>query len=259
MSTDLTRRAFLQLMATVVILPKAPFAAEAAPTTVSVPVLLYHDISYEHSDDYSLHPRIFAAQMEWLYAGGYRAVSLADLDSGASLERAVVITFDDGYASFIPFVLPVLQAYGFKATVSIIGQFIGSYISEWGVRPMLSWDEYRYLVQTGLVDLGCHTNRLHGYRQRGALGVSGDELLADLSAFQETFAAEMGARSQILAWPYGFYNENSIAVAKQAGFRYLLTSRKGVFQRRWGTTEIPRSNVTANEKLATFQSRIEVN
>jgi peptidoglycan/xylan/chitin deacetylase (PgdA/CDA1 family) len=259
MKMELTRRAFLQLTATVLILPSTPFAGEAEAKRILIPVLLYHDISYELSDDYTLHPRIFAAQMEWLYANGYRAVSFDDLNSTAAPKRAVVITFDDGYASFIPYVLPFLQAYGFKATINIIGQYVGSYLSDGGVRPMLSWDEYRYLAATGLVGCGCHTYRLHTHRHQGAAGVSNEVLLEDLTHFQNVYAREMGARSKIMAWPYGFYSENSIAVAQKAGFRYLLTSKKGVYRHSDGTTEIPRSNVTANEKLSTFQSRIEVN
>ena len=258
MTTNVTRRAFLQLAATLIIVPNTPWANAAGPKILSVPVLLYHDISYEHRDEYSLHPRLFAAQMEWLYSNGYRAVSLADLDKPVWPDKAVVITFDDGYASFIPYALPFMQAYGFKATINIIGQHVGSYISEWGVRPMLSWDEYRYLDKTGLVSLGCHTHRLHVFRHSGAAGIPSDMLAKDLQQFQNKTIQEMGKPSDILAWPYGFYNDSTIAIARRAGFRYLLTSSPGKYHPRSGTLEIPRINIPADDKLSTFRTRIEV-
>ncbi len=258
MTQDLTRRAFLQFLAAVLILPETPRAAFAAAKTVAIPVLLYHDISPEHTDDYTLPPALFAAQMEWLCAEGYRAVSFADLASSALPERACIITFDDGYASFIPYALPFLQAYGFKATINIIGQHVASHIKDGIIRPMLAWDEYRYLAATGLVDFGCHTERLHVYRHQGAAGVADSVLLEDLAQFQKNFVREMGKRCDILAWPYGFYTEKSVATARKAGFRYLLTSKRGVYLRTDAPWDIPRNNITPDDNLLTFPSIFEV-
>jgi peptidoglycan/xylan/chitin deacetylase (PgdA/CDA1 family) len=109
--------------------------------------------------------------MEWLYSNGYSAISLSRLKDSQLPEKAVVITFDDGYASFMDFSFPLLQSYRFKATINIIGNAVGSYLPMAGNRPMLSWDEYRYLTAGGIVDLGCHTFKLHAFRHRGVLDV----------------------------------------------------------------------------------------
>ena len=257
MKLEITRRAFLQSAAAILLMPKMSFASQTVQT-VSIPVLLYHDISYEVTDDYTLSPGLFASQMEWLYNNGYRAISFSDLENNTSLERAVIITFDDGYASFITYAFPFLQMYGFKATMNIIGQYVGSYLTDRINRPMLSWDEYRYLASSGLVSLGCHTERLHVHRNRGVLGVSGNELLDDLKRFQQNFMKQMGSTTDIIAWPYGFYNENSISIARQAGFRYILTSKEGMYKNPGNFGDIPRNNITNNDGLLTFQSRIEV-
>lgn len=257
MSFDMTRRFFLTAMATVIVLPKKVFAMDSAPP-FSIPVLLYHDLSFEISDDYTVTPALFAAQMEWLYANGYKAISFADLSTESSLEKAVIITFDDGYASFVHYAFPFLRAYGFKATINIIGEYVGSFLQDGGNRPMLSWDEYRYLTASGLVSLGCHTDRLHVFRHQGAAGVSDEILLEDLQRFQRIFRQEMGITSEIIAWPYGLYNERSIAVARKAGIRYILTSKTGFYQHSDNYTEIPRINISENDQLLTFQSRIGV-
>ena len=176
MKMELTRRAFLQMMTTVLVLPCIPFA-RADVRKFSVPVLLYHDISLGMSDDYAITPGLFAAQMEWLYASGYKAISFTDLDKAPASDRTIIITFDEGYASFITYAFPYLRSYGFKATINIIGQHIASYIADQGARPMLSWDEYRYLQESGLVSLGCRT---------GICGASSDLLPEDLKQFQDT-------------------------------------------------------------------------
>ena len=200
MTLNMTRSFFLTAMATIIVLPKNVFASDSS-RSFSIPVLLYHDLSFEPIDDYTITPGIFAAQMEWLYSNGYKAISFADLDTESSLDKAVIITFDDGYASFAHYAFPFLRSYGFKATINIIGEYLGSYITDGGARPTLSWDEYRYLKSSGLVSFGCHTDRLHVFRNQGAVGVSDDVLLEDLRRFQSVFKQEMGTPSEIIAWP----------------------------------------------------------
>ncbi len=253
----ITRRNFLQILAMALIIPKPSFAKDS-PRNIFIPVLMYHDVSYDVVDEYSLPPRIFASQMEWLYQNGYRAISFSDLEKDKLPERAVIITFDDGYASFIPYAFPFLEMYGFKATINIIGQYTGAYLSEKFYRTTISWDEYRYLASTGLVSLGCHMDRLHNLEHRGALGASSDRLLEDLSRFQTEITKQIGKPSDIIAWPYGLYDGNSIAIAQKAGFRYMLTSNPGIYQRSGNTMEIPRIHIMSTDKLLQFRAKIGV-
>jgi peptidoglycan/xylan/chitin deacetylase (PgdA/CDA1 family) len=248
----LTRRNFLKLwgMATLyLLLPRMSRAAIAG-----IPVLLYHDISGEFNDAYTMSPSNFAAQMEWLYESGYSAVSLRDIGAGHALpERTVAITFDDGYASFMDYAFPLFQQYGFKSTINVIGEYVGTYMEMHGKRPMLSWDEYRHLVGSGLIDLGCHTYGLHRYSSRGVTGVTDSVLADDLRLFQETIRKQTGSYSQILAWPYGLYTRKSIEIAADGGFNRILTSRRGLFQFGGDLLEIPRRNISNSIDLVSFR------
>ncbi len=66
----------------------------------------------------------------------------------------------------------------------------------------------------------------------------------------------MGTTSEIIAWPYGFYNERSISVARKAGFHYFLTSKTGFDHHTDNSTEISRIRISKNDQLFTFQSKI---
>jgi peptidoglycan/xylan/chitin deacetylase (PgdA/CDA1 family) len=225
--------------------------------SAGIPVLLYHDISDEFRDDYSISPSNFSAQMEWLYESGYSAVSLRDIGAGHALpERTVAITFDDGYASFMDYAFPLFQQYGFKSTINVIGEYVGTYMEMRGKRPMLSWDEYRHLAGSGLVDLGCHTYGLHRYSSRGVVGVTDGVLADDLRLFQETIRKQTGKSSEILAWPYGLYSRRSMAVASDAGFNGILTSRRGLYQLGGNPLEIPRRNISNSIDLVSFRRLI---
>jgi peptidoglycan/xylan/chitin deacetylase (PgdA/CDA1 family) len=228
-------------------LPGRLYAAPAG-----IPVLMYHDIAELFKDDYTVSPARFASEMEWLHANGYRAIFLNELEQTGNHDgRTVIITFDDGYASFMDYVFPLLKEYGFKAHLNIIGKNVGSFIKFAGSRPMLSWDEYRYLLGSGVVSLGCHSFNLHN--RGGVLTVSGDELEKDLALFLSTLRKETGTTTDVLAWPFGIYNQTAIAVARKRGFRYLLTSKEQKFTGPGQFDEIPRMLINNKLDLTSFK------
>jgi len=247
----MTRRDFLFFAGagiTLLILPK-----NVPANTVSIPVLMYHDISQLLDDEYTVSPSLFSAQMEWLYSEGYKTLffneALRYFEEGG--EKAVIITFDDGYASFLDFAFLLLRAYGFKATINIIGQHAGSFIKLGSNRPLMSWDEYRYLTDSGLIDLGCHTFNLHS---KSLLSASFEKKLEDdIAAFQDVLIKEIGKKTEIFAWPYGIYTRKSTAIVAKAGFHYILTSNEGYLQKGGNFLEIPRLSINNKIDLISFQ------
>lgn len=266
MTANLDRRTFLK--GALLALPLIGQASALFPQTLNqdaavawthgdVPVLLYHDISDHFSDAYTVTATQFAGQMEWLYSNGYQAISLRQLSDSQIPEKAIVITFDDGYASFMDFAFPLLRYYNFKATINIIGDYVGSYFSMTGNRPMLSWDEYRDLVAGGSVDLGCHTYKLHVFRHRGVVDVSEKTFYEDINLFQKTMVREIGKPSEIMAWPYGFYTKRTMDIAAQAGILYMLTSQRGFSGSKTPRTEIPRIPVGSDMDFKTFKTILD--
>ncbi|AJE03446.1 polysaccharide deacetylase family protein [Geobacter pickeringii] len=247
---DITRRQFMVLTGAALASLSIPLqGAMAMPG--AVPVLLYHDISNQYGDPYTISPALFAAQMEWLYANGYRTIAVRDAAAAAARgEKAVVITFDDGYASFIDHAHPLFRTYGFHCTIAVIGAHVGGFIERDGRRPVLSWDEYRYLVADGLVEIACHTQDLHAISRMKSASTA--EMEADLMLFQQTVEREMGAKARVLAWPYGIYNRDRIEAAQRAGFTEILTSNEGYLSSGSSLDEVPRLNIGNRLDLVSF-------
>lgn len=215
---NITRRDFLKLSgATIGLLLSSP--PNLLASEKKMPVLMYHDISDWFNDDYTITPSQFASHMEWLYSNGYQALSVKDLADFPWDEnkRAVIITFDDGYETFMDYAFPLLKGYGFKATINVIGKYVGTFIDFDGNRPVLSWDEYRYLIKSGVVDVGCHSYDLHMWRNGvgGVKAFSRKEIKQDFQLFQEVLKKETGSTIDILAWPYGIYDKESVEIARQ--------------------------------------------
>lgn len=224
----------------------------------SVVVLMYHDINPYAQDPYSVKPADFASQMEWLYLEGYTTLFVDEVHAFVQNggKKGIVITFDDGYFSFLSYAYPFLSRYGFKATINFIGESVGSWMHYGINRPMLSWDEYRYLLNEGRVRLGCHTYRLHKMTSN-IFKLSPRELLDDLVLFQETLKHETGKISTVIAWPFGKYRQREIDIAKKAGFIYFLTSNEenwNIIKKR--IDEIPRLSISYKLDLISYRQYI---
>lgn len=232
-------------------------APALALASVGVPVLLYHDISDDFRDSYTISPSLFAAHMEWLHNNGFRAVPLRDIARSPGNGKRVVITFDDGYASYMEYAFPLFREYGFHSTINVIGSLAGTFLHDGGNRPLMAWDEYRHLLKSGLVDIGCHTHGLHLFAQKGALGISGETLRQDLRTFREVLRRETGKSTDILAWPYGLYDAKRIAIAREEGFRHILTSRNASFPVSGDIAEIPRRNINHLHDITSLRAWVE--
>ncbi len=68
----------------------------------------------------------------------------------------MVITFDDGFADFYTNAFPLLNRYGFSATVYLPTAYIGKSAREFKGVECLTWDQVRALDRAG-VEFGSHT------------------------------------------------------------------------------------------------------
>jgi peptidoglycan/xylan/chitin deacetylase (PgdA/CDA1 family) len=94
-------------------------------------ILGYHGVSSgdEHQWDGSLYipPALLRARLEALRDGGYHVLPLGDavrrLYEGQLPPRAVAITFDDGAYDFYTQARPILEEFGFPATVYLTSYY----------------------------------------------------------------------------------------------------------------------------------------
>jgi len=93
-------------------------------------ILGYHKVSHDpHPSFEPLHPEVFERQMQFLKSC-YRVMSLQELversTRGEVPQRAVAITFDDGYRDNYDYAFPILKKYQFPATIFVATGAIGT-------------------------------------------------------------------------------------------------------------------------------------
>jgi peptidoglycan/xylan/chitin deacetylase (PgdA/CDA1 family) len=117
---------------------------QPAPRSGSALILLYHRVAKVRSDpwDLAVGPRRFEEHLEVLRreACPLRLEQLSKALVGGELpERAVVVTFDDGYADNLYNARPLLERYEVPATIFLPSGLIGGEGEFW-------WDELERLL-----------------------------------------------------------------------------------------------------------------
>jgi peptidoglycan/xylan/chitin deacetylase (PgdA/CDA1 family) len=191
-----------------------------------VPILTYHNLAEQAKGRLVLAASSFREQMRYLKTNGYRVVSLADFIEFIRLnrqlpQRAVVLTFDDGYRAFKDYAYPVLKELGFTATLFVYTDWVGA------GRGALSWSDLRELSADGF-DVEAHT-KTHADLRRATGETEAQyarRMQAELEKPQELFSKNLGHRSQILAYPYGRWEEGLLPKVKEHGYIAAFSVRR---------------------------------
>lgn len=224
----------------------------------SLPILCYHDVRDDvegdlDEDEHAVSTRALVEQFDWLLAHDYTPVSadqmLAAERGEASLpERPILLTFDDGYASFHDRVLPLLRAYRFPAVLSVVGSWLevpADGAVDYGGRKMprsrfLTWEQLHDVAASPWVEVASHSYDLHNGLPANAQGNTQPaansrvfdaereafETLAemrrrvrrDLLRNRELLEERLGRAPRIIAWPYGEAAGWAFDVAREVGF-----------------------------------------
>jgi peptidoglycan/xylan/chitin deacetylase (PgdA/CDA1 family) len=211
-----------------VVIPRRPWnPAGVTPGGYQiVPILTYHNLAEQAKGRLVLGAASFREQMRYLKSNGYRVVSLADFVAFTRLERqlpqrAVVLTFDDGYRAFKDYAYPVLKELGFTATLFVYTDWVGA------GRGALSWSDLRELSADGF-DVEAHT-KTHADLRRATGETEAQyarRMQAELEKPQELFSKNLGHRSQILAYPYGRWEEGLLPKVKEHGYIAAFSVRR---------------------------------
>ncbi len=208
---------------------------------VKLPILMYHQISPNPDswNNYVISPEEFREDMEYIKLLGWESIGISDLLAWQRgelkmPEKPVMITFDDGFQSLAEYAEPVLDEFGYKAVVAIIGSLCEKYSSdneypgEW---DYMSWNDVREMTKRGTIEVQCHSWNMHSNKSNIGCGKKwGESIYAyrrRLSEDLSKFITE-SERNQInfcytIAYPYGAYDSNTSDVVKDMGFFAAFT------------------------------------
>ncbi len=198
---------------------------DSMPAPGRVLVLMYHGLHAAregrgHYDPrYSVHPARFREQLEhlsrcrvagWLPVAGEALVAPPSPND----HPVVLITFDDGDASFVDTALPILQEFGLGAVFFVSRDFVGR-------RGMINVSELRRLSDAGMV-IGSH-----GVSHRFLNTLSSTALEYELEHSRDFLEQSIGREVSLLSFPGGRGGAREVEAAARAGYRSVFGSAPG--------------------------------
>ena len=238
-----------------------------APVHAELIVLSYHEASHKldrsmNHDAITVKTNELAAQFSWLKEHGYVSVGIDDLlaaqkGTRALPDKAVLLSFDDGYLGMYTQVYPLLRAFNYQAVIALVGRWMETpdgekvaYGSQMVAREnFLSWAQVREMVKSGYVEVASHSYDLHhgiianpqGNTQPAATSQyygadSGQyesekqyrqRIYNDLKRNSDLIAQKTGQTPRVFVWPYGAYNRITIDIAKKLGMPVTMSLDEG--------------------------------
>lgn len=225
----------------------------------TVPILCYHRLG-AGSSKMVVAPAQFEAQMNWLVDKGYRVIALADLAAFLAGERqlpqrAVVITFDDGYASVYRHAYPVLKKLGLPATVFVYSDFVGG-------GDALTWPQLREMQLSGLIDVQSHSKSHRNLTEK--LPAENDEryrsqLDQEMRVPRELLERRLpGLQVRHLAYPFGDANDTVLDATSRHGYTLGATVVPGGNPFYAHPLMLRRTMIFGDTTLDAFRSRLQV-
>lgn len=204
-------------------------------------VFVYHRFGEKRAPSTNISLADFRAHLDVFRQDEYTVLTLGDvvarLKKGEALpDRTAVITVDDGYKSFLTGAMPLLEEYGYPATLFVSTAFVG------GGRNYLTWDELRRIQQAG-IEIGNHSHTHNhlvpkdGTEEREAWLA---RVRQDLKRSQSLFKKHLGIEPELLAYPYGEQTPEVQAIAQGLGFIGAAGQQSGVISGESNIFYLPR-------------------
>lgn len=217
-------RFFLQLLFLCVVSATHLAASESAA------ILVYHHVAADTPPSTSISPENFIGHLEYLRDNNFTVMKLPELLAALEQkqplpDKAVAITFDDGYISIYDTAFPLLQEFGYPFTL-----FVSTGPIDRQQRNFMSWQNIKEMSDAGvtianhLVEHPYMLTRLDGESEGDWLA----RLRSEILAAQRSIAQHTGQEHRLLAYPYGEYDNNIKDLILNLGFTGLAQNSGAV-------------------------------
>lgn len=211
-----------------------------------MPILMYHVVGTapagsRNGDLYVSRPD-FLAQVRWLAAHGYSAVTLDRLFAAwrgrATLPpKPIVLSFDDGYPQDITTVLPILRARRWPAVLFLqIGNLVPARV--------------RQLLASGW-EIDAHT-----FTHPDLTTIGPQRLRHEVAGSRAWIRNVFRVACDFFAYPAGRYDAAVVAAVRAAGFDGAVTTNLGFASPRQNPDELDRVRVAAGDAATGLATKL---
>lgn len=221
-----------------------------------VPILLYHRFGPVVSDSMTVTTAVFRSQLEYIREKGFTVIPLRQLvdyylrKGPPPPPGSVVIVADDAHKSVYTDMLPLVKKYHIPVTLFIYPSAISN------ASYAMTWEELREVKKTGLFDLQGHTYWHPNFKKekRRLAGAEYEKFVdMQLRRSKDRLGKELGVTIDMLAWPFGIYDDELIGHASGAGYTAGFTIERRPAGSRDNVMKIPRYLMQNSDKGKAFE------
>ncbi len=244
----------------VVLLHEASAASQRqTPVSVDASILAYHRFGAVVHDSMTVRTATFRTQLEYLKQHGFPIIPLKSLvnyllgHGPAPPARAVVITVDDGHASVFTEMLPLVREYRVPITLFIYPSAISN------ASYAMKWDQLAALSKTGLFDIQSHTYWHPNFKtekRRLTADAYRSFVTMQFTKPRTVLRDKLGVDATMLAWPFGIYDDELIAIASQSGYAAGFTLDRRLVTPRERMMALPRFLVLDSDSGRAFAAML---
>ena len=229
-----------------------------------LPVLMYHKVpdaapaskhqTWVAKADFARHLAFFRWRgLTPLTFADYLAFARAERPLADFPKRPVILTFDDGYADNYHNLLPLMQQYGYRGVLFLLGDFALDY-NRWDHDPdprepraaLLTTAQKQAFVAAGW-EIGAHTLT---HPRLGTLPLPA--AAHEISASKQALEAGLGIQIETFAYPYGDLSEDVKAAVRAAGFALGIATDTGGLHLEDDRMQVFRVNMFPKETWASL-------
>jgi peptidoglycan/xylan/chitin deacetylase (PgdA/CDA1 family) len=231
--------------------------AASADDQVTVPILCYHRFGPTVADSMTVTTKVFESQLQWLKDHQYTVIPLRTLvdylrgQGPPPPAKSVVISVDDGHKTVFTEMQPLVRKYNIPVTLFLYPSCLSN------ASYAMTYDQLKQLQQTGLFDMQGHTFWHPNFkREKKKLKPAEYQKLVDTQLMKSKAVLEkkLGTTVDLLAWPFGIYDDELEKDAAKAGYVAAFTIDRRNASPSEKIFEQPRYLMTNGDGLKNFEA-----
>lgn len=224
--------------------------------SLQIPILVYHRFGPVAADTMTVTTPVFASHLQYLEEHGYTVIPLRQLvayrlgTAPPPPSRAVVMTVDDAHRSVYTDMFPLVQQSRIPVTLFVYPSAIAN------AAYAMSWEQLQELQASGFFDIQSHSYWHPNFKQEKKRLPSAQYVRFvewQLTRSKETLERRLGIHVDLLAWPFGIYDEELIKKAVEVGYTAALTLERRHASDSDHLMALPRYLVTQADKGKAFE------
>ncbi|WP_448571718.1 glycosyltransferase [Trichothermofontia sp.] len=228
----------------------------------SLPILSYTEVVLQDQTDFPDQISLvnFEKQLRYLKEAGYYSLKVEDwgysiLENYPLKDRAVVLLFKECRKSFLEYAWPLIQDYGFSATLCIYGSEVGKSktfdpFQKNQEISLIEWPQIRKLQSQGV------SFAAYSMHRQLLTSLSPQKIWYEIQKSRSILESELAISMPIFVYPYGKSNAFIEYLAGVAGYNFAITEYSGFCDQNKSFLRLPEIKIESSDTLERFIKKI---